>query len=200
MQDDENRDDDAPVDFRMEYDALEYLLVAIIDAYPHPTKDRRTRLRDAYENLIGVRIDRVDEPDSDISQAMFEYARLEEETFDNQVLPEFGGPERNTPEDQERLKERTPHHIAQEVAEMFEDRDPTGNLPEYIYKRAMQSYRNKLIRGEPVEYAVALRDRYSDYNPDTEQQIYHDLTEVQRILDQYQIAMDLDRPFWRLKG
>src|SRR6056297_378064 len=101
-----NQKNEGPVDFNMEYDALEYLLISIIDANPDTGKERRLRLRDAYESLTGVRIERVDEPDSDISKAMFEYARLEDENFRNQDLPEVGGPTVETPDDEETFREK----------------------------------------------------------------------------------------------
>ena len=93
-----------------------------------------------------------------ISQAMFEYALLEEETFDYQLLPEFGGPNIESKEDEEKYAEKTTNKLSETVTRMFSVKD--GIMAEYIFKRARQRYTNKMIQNAPVGYANALRDRY----------------------------------------
>jgi hypothetical protein len=188
-----------PGKYNVDYDALEHLLIAIIDGIGDTGTERRIRLRRAYEALTGVRIDRVDEPDSIIAQAMAEYFRQEEENFDHQVLPEFGGPELTEASDLKDFNDRAVYYLAKEAAKNFAEHDKDGNFAEYIYKRMKGTYRNQLLREDPLGYNTALAEQHYSFDKDLLHDLRADLTEIRRILKKYNIPMRLDRQFWRLK-
>jgi len=183
-------------DFCIDYDPLEYLLIALIDAKPGLQKSRRNRLRDAYQNVTGDRRDRADEPDIDIAKAMYEYERCDEEDNINQLKPEHGGPIIETEEDERRYREKTTHGLACAAADAYGDRK--GNMPEYVYKRVKGTYRNKLIQEDPNAYLNALHARYALYDRAKEKQLFEDLKRVAEILGRHGIDMDLTRAFWRV--
>lgn len=194
--DSEVYDFECATDFCVDYDPLEYLLISLIDAHKSSKKGRKNRLRDAYQNIVGVRRERVDEPDSDIAKAMFEYFRLESENYTNQLKPEHGGPVVETPEDEMRYHEKTSHGLSTEAATQFEDE--RGNRLEYIYRRASGTYNNKKIRNDPEAYRYALRARFRLYSKSKEKELFDDLSKVAKILERHGISMNLSRAFWRI--
>lgn len=185
-----------PDEFNVDYDALEHLLIAIIDGFGDSGTDRRKRLRTAYEALTGMRVDRVDEPDSEIAKALAEYFRLEEETFENQELPEHGGPDLELTQDIDEFDDKAVYNLAVRAAAKFDDSE--GNLVEYIYRRIKGTYRNKLIQSNALGYNAALAEQHYSYDKDSLDQLRADLTEVRRIMKRYNIPMKLEKSFWRL--
>lgn len=188
-----------PDDYTVEYDALEHLLLGIIDAVGDTGMERKKRLRVAYEALTGVRIDRVDEPDSVAAKALAEYYRLEEQNFKNQEMPEFGGLTDEEIEANPELQEKSEHDLAHQAAKKFEDWDEKGNLWEYIYKRVQGRYNNQRIQRNPLGYTAAIVNQHYDFDKDALSEFHSDLTEVAKILDKYNIFMDLSSSFWRLQ-
>ena len=185
--------------YHIEYDALEHLLIAIIDGVGDTGTERRIRLRNAYEALTGQKISRVDEPDSVIAQAMAEYFRLEDENFDQQVLPEFGGPEMTDDSNPKDFDDKAVYNLAVQAAEKFADTEEYPNLAEYIYKRMKGTYRNQLLREDPLGYNTALADQHYFFEKDSLDTLRADLSEVRRILKKYNIPMKLGRQFWQLE-
>lgn len=186
----------APDEFNVDYDALEHLLISIIDGIGDTGTDRRIRLRTAYEALTGVRIDRVDEPDSEIAQALAEYFCLEEETFKNQEIPAHGGPDIETTEGTDEFDDKAVYNLAVRAAAQFDDKD--ANLVEYIYRRVKGTYRNKLIQNNPLGYNAALAEQHYSFEKESLEQLRADLSEVRRILKKYNLHMKLEKGFWRL--
>lgn len=184
--------------FYVDYDPLEYLLIALIDARFPPDKTRPKRLQDAYFALTGKKRERVDEPDSTIAKAMFEYYRRDNENRKNQLKPENGGPVIRGPEDELLYKEKTMHRLAAETADKFSDEDADGNLQDYIYKRARGKYRNSKIEFDPYGYVDSIWDRYYKFDQAKERALFSDLEEMAKILERHGVAMDLSRAFWRL--
>ena len=188
-----------PDDYTVDYDALEHLLLGIIDAVRDTGMERKKRLRVAYEALTGVRIDRVDEPDSVDAKALAEYYRLEEENFRNQELPEFGGPTDEEIEANSGLEEKSEHDLAHQAAKKFEDWDEKGNLWEPIYKRVQGRYNNQRIQRNPLGYTAAVVHQHYDFDSEALSELHSDLTDVAAILSKHNILMDLSPSFWRLQ-
>lgn len=188
---------EAAEELGVEYNPLEYLLIALIDSNQFEDKQRRNRLRDAYKNITGTARKRADEPDSNVSKALFEYARLQEENYNNQLKLEHGGPEILSDEDENRFKEKTMHRLASLVAEKYPDEN--GNIHEYIYKRLTGQYGNKVVKEDPGSYQHALWARHQLYDAEAELKLFKDLERVAEILKPHGIHMDLRKAFWRIK-
>ena len=177
-----------------DYDVLEILLTAIFDAIngDAPESARKTAISNAYKALTGRKRSRVDWPDSEMAQNMFQALLRLRENMDHQIRPEFGGPVINTPEDEEKYRERTLYAIAKEF---YPEGDPALDG---FYKRLSATYNSDAIKRDPDHYFDGQLSWAWDYNKGSEEALYSDMARIAGILSKYGLPMSLDRAFWRM--
>ena len=184
----------------LEYDPLEYLLAAIVDAHPIKGKKRLTRIETAYEALTGLRYKRHHSPDSDLGQAIFQYGEQDYENRSNGARESEGGPRIETEEDERFYADRTTANMVKRVVNARPDLDPNGNLETDLNDYMQGVYSVSVVRAGEDAGILDAMSRFSEYDAGFEEELFNDLCRVRDSLAKYGVRADLSRPFWRIRN
>jgi hypothetical protein len=178
----------------IEYSPLERLLACLVDGHETKFKLRMNRVRDAHKEITGKVVERIDEPDSTLSQDLFAALLEKQRGFDNELSEAEGGPSMESVQaDPKRYEPKTDYAIAKEF-------HPEGTRQLDGFNRRLSATYGKIREEDRPGYEDALYRWAWDYDEDAERDLFADLKVVAEILGKHGISMNLDRPFWRLTG
>lgn len=178
----------------IEYSPLERLLACLVDGHDTKFKSRGNRIRDAHKEISGKVVNRIDEPDSNLSQNLFAALVEKRRTLGDQDSEAEGGPQMESVlSDPKRYEEKSNFAIAKEFYE-------EGTTQLDGFNRRLSAKYGKIRNEDRAGYEDALYRWAWDYDERAERELFTDLKIVADLLAKHGIAMMLDRPFWRLTG
>ncbi|MEO0637834.1 MAG: hypothetical protein AAFY73_14445 [Pseudomonadota bacterium] len=189
-------------ELNLEYDALEYLLISLIDAHPRVKPSRAARLNSAYKAITGQTRPRPDEPDSILSQAIQRFLEMQDADYDRQLRADLGGPNNPISDDDGKTEHELAHAVADQLTavDLYDlDAVTYERLFEHVYRRIRAKKKVKLITDDPDRYLHAIRGRVEFYDPEREERLFDDLSRVADILKRHGIELEIGKPFWRLE-
>ena len=177
----------------IDFSPLELFLACLVDGHATEFKPREGRIRDAHKEITGKLIRRIDEPDSDLSQKLFQALLFKRQNMDDQLSEAEGGPVVRNKADEKKYSNKTNYALATEIfGEGSEELDG-------FYKRLGATYRT-IREVDRAGYEDALYRWASNYDEQRDMNLFEDMKAIAKILQKHGIQMNLDRPFWRLEG
>jgi hypothetical protein len=190
---DADPDDKLIADLGGEYTPLEALLKCLLDAQKpgHPPSDER-RLAKAVEALTDHKVQFDELPDSPISKALYEMARIQHATYLTHLKPEFGGSE-----EPERDWESTRELARQACADLGLD---FALNEEKLRKQYDGTYFEADSADQRLRMSLLPKRRIERFKPEVERTMLEDFQTIQRLLAKHGVPMKLTNVFWRTVG
>lgn len=185
----------SPIDLshkaKIDFGPLERLLACLVDGHASKHKNRPNRIRDAHTEITGTVVNRLDEPDSEISKSLFAYSEAALQNARNQIAEDHGGPTIHSEDDEASLREKADYALVTKMhPEGSDELDP-------VYKRVRGTYRG-IRKVDRIGYTDAIRAWACDYDDAGERELYNDMKQIASVMAKHGVPMNLEKVFWRV--